>query len=145
MVAVLTGMRLLAVDSRSWRVQLNLPLRKVQSVAHGPSHVLLLQLKPRHKATSAAAAEAAEAKGSVEMKKLSCHTEEASTMLHEQLQAAIASLNARRRIWIYTSAERARIASDMPAEVTMPMGLLSSSPMRMRPPMEVVVESSEQQ
>ena len=31
-------------------------------------------------------------------------------MLHEQLQAAIASLNARRRIWIYTSAERARIA-----------------------------------
>ena len=46
-VIVLTGMRLLAVDSHAWRVQVNVPLRKLHSVSVGGGHVLVMHLKPR--------------------------------------------------------------------------------------------------
>ena len=94
---VSAGMRLLAVDSSNWRVQLNVPLRKVHAASRGEGemqHVLVLQLKTRK---AAAATEALT--GSSELRRLACHTEEAATGLHDQLQGALASLNARRRIW----------------------------------------------
>ena len=119
-IAVLTGIRLLTVDSSTWRVQLNLPLRKLDAIAYGPpspQHVLLLLLEPKRAAAAAAAAGAAAAAtsasgeaptssttklpnmGSAELRSLACHSEEAAATLHDHLVDALASLRARRRIW----------------------------------------------
>jgi hypothetical protein len=117
-IAVLTGIRLLTVDSSTWRVQLNVPLRKLDAVAYGPpspQHVLLLLLEPKRAAAAAAAAGAAAAAasaygespstaklpnmGSAELRSLACHSEDAAATLHDHLVDALASLRARRRIW----------------------------------------------
>ena len=110
-IAVLTGIRLLAVDSSTWRVQLHVPLRKLQAVALGPpsaQHLLMLQLKPKRAQAAAAQAAAGEAsltaasatgKGSSEMRSLACHSEDAAASLHDRLVDALASLRAHRRVW----------------------------------------------
>ena len=116
-VAVLTGMRLLAVDSAAWRVLLNVPLRKLQAVSHDEQNVLLLRLKPRRavqsrtdgtagKATgdsqalvSSSGAPAATSHSGEITRRLPCHTEEAVVALQDHLKLALDSLNARRRVW----------------------------------------------
>ena len=132
-VAVLTGMRLLTVDSSTWRVQLNLPLRKLQDVSRGDGHVLTLRLKSRKAAAAAAAASTSTsvpavpplglgAIGAGEVRRLACHTEEAETMLHDQLTAALALLNARRRIWTVPQADK---GPALPKEVALSAALLT--------------------
>jgi hypothetical protein len=96
------------VDLSCWdgvQVSLNLPLRKLASVIPGGQHELLLLLKPR-KATAASTAPqpSTVSHAANETRRLPCFTEEAETNLHEQLQAALASLNARRRVWIASGA-----------------------------------------
>ena len=58
MIVVLTGLRLLTVDTTTWRMQLNLPLRKVHSV-HRAGQALVLQLFARRAGGSGAEAGAA--------------------------------------------------------------------------------------
>jgi hypothetical protein len=148
-VVVLTGMRLLTVDSSTWRVQLNVPLRKLQAVGlQGPpisqasppppfsssatslpsqrgskgegaahpapttEHVIYLQLKPRKGKGENAPPPSMALAAASEIRRLPCYAEEAATILHEQLQAALASLNARRRIWHSEREPARRISRD---------------------------------
>lgn len=53
MIATLTGLRLLTVDTTTWRVNLNLPLRKVCGVQpEVASHSIVLQLVTRRRQAS---------------------------------------------------------------------------------------------
>ena len=109
-IVVLTGLRLLTVDASSWRVQLNLQLRKVQSVYQdGSNNVLVLQLMPRRRQnlepkpptdgpSGAAVGGSGGGGGSTtggstgETRRLLCHTEEATAVMLAQLQAPCAAL-----------------------------------------------------
>ena len=116
-VVVLTGMRLLAVDSRSWRVQLNVPLRKLLAVTRGGEHVLTLQLRPRKSHTASNKVDPSPLPSSApapnEMRRLACHTEEAEVALHNALQGALTVLNARRRIWIKRSQPKPEVGPEV--------------------------------
>ena len=108
-MAVLTGLRLLAVDSATWRVQLNLPLRKLHAVHHGEHHQLLLTLRRRGDASAAPPTP------------LECHSEEAALLLHDHLDKCVKSLRERRRIWHTGRGARPRAHSDDDEDAAAPI------------------------
>lgn len=120
-VAVLTGMRLLTVNSGSWRVQLNLPLRKLHTITHGADHVLILQLKPRR---AAGGPQPSSAATSGEIRRMPCYNDEAAAIMHDHLVDALNSLRARRHIW-HTSSSAERGERMAPALRNAAMGVSS--------------------
>ena len=142
-IVVLTGLRLLTVDATSWRVQLNLQLRKVQSVYQdGSSNVLVLHLMPRRRQNaeakpqstegSSGGAAASSGGGSGggggapaggaggETRRLLCHTEEATAVMLAQLQA-------RSRRALHTSPAM-QITYALPTQPTRPRCTSPTSP-----------------
>ena len=68
---------------------------------------------------AAAAAAATTSQAASELRRLACHTEEAVSVLHEQMQAAMALLNARRRVWHIERAPRTAVRAPPPSEAAM--------------------------
>ena len=87
LVVVLTGQRLIIVETSGWRVQLNVVLRKVHAVQRTGSAVMLQVAKKASTPTT-------------EARRIMCFSEEAAAALHDTVHdAVVAARGAARRVW----------------------------------------------
>ena len=110
LIIVLTGLRLLTVDATTWRLQLNLPLRKVHSV-HRAGQALVLQLFARRGGGGSSATKGggtASAAPIGDSRRLVCFSDEATAIMFDRVQEALTLSRARRRIW-HSPAAPARV------------------------------------
>lgn len=102
LVVVLTGMRLLCVNSSTWRQQLHVPLRKVHMIRTSDDEVLLLLTSRK-----------GGGKDSVpvgEPRRLKCHSTEVATSLSKLVDEAVAATRERQTVWT-TPKERTKSSS----------------------------------
>ena len=106
-IAVLTGLRLLTVDASSWRVQLNLQLRKVRAVQR-EGQALALQLVARRGAAGRGGDRGGEGRGggsttslavAGETRQLPCFSDKAATTMLSKVQEALSLAHARQKVW----------------------------------------------
>ena len=132
-IVVLTEVRLLTVDATSWRMVLNLQLRRLHSVTR-EGHTLLLHLFARrrqhidanHNGT-ALPSTAASPNGlsigvaAADTRRLVCHSEETASEMLVNLQDTVASARARKkRIWHATAAAEEPVKSELEQEQRSP-------------------------